>query len=217
MSVLKLSHLFGMQVLQSLAMSKITKLPTTKEEWVSVLNFSITISNLPIPEIRQAALDAISLRFTDPVETVLLARRYKVKKWLIEGYSTLVRRNQIISMDEECSLGVEATYHLLHMRDRSNWTSCKCDSAYSKRKGHYIFRGPPTYQRSLDADICSRFAQEIEDVDDLASLPFPEPDPLIHLPENGITRDSVFYFATETIQVSDVRLRAEKNWLTKFR
>jgi hypothetical protein len=199
-SVLKLSHFFGMKVLQSVAKSKVIGLPTNKKDWIFVLDFSMTILNLEIPEIRKAALGAISVMQLGPVEKILLGRRCKVKEWLIEGYLMLVKQEESIPTHDDNVLGVEATLRLLRMRDRCNWI--------------YKFTGPRqlrgsyslTCQIDLEVTIRTQFAKEIELVGDLASaLPQEQSHVDLHHLENDVTRDEVFYFMTENIKVSDAQ------------
>jgi hypothetical protein len=184
-----------MEVLQSLATSKITGLPRTMEHWISILDFSKTISNLPIPEIREAAVKAISNLVVAPLDKVLLARKYAVKQLLIEGYVGLVEQRRSISVDEEAHLGAEAMDKLLRMRDRSNWT-VRIKKKGSSRLTHYL--------KDLREDVCSRFAEEMEDIEDMSNRLSPEePQNVLSTdyPESA-TRDEMFYFETETIHVS---------------
>jgi hypothetical protein len=188
----------------------------TEEQWFSILEFSTIISNLPIPEIREAALRAISSFSLDPVEKIVFARQYGVQDWLIEGYVSLVR-SRSLPEDVQDRLGTETTCQLLRMRDRSNW-ECTCTGKLSARTGKMsvtskriaVNRGPLEYCADLRADVRSRFAKEIENVEDVAKLNIvssepPNTDQLTHHSERGVTRDEVFYFETETIPVSDVR------------
>jgi hypothetical protein len=215
-SVLKLSHFFGMEALQSLATSKIMGLPETREEWFSILEFSASISNLPIPEIREAAVRAISgLCQLPPIEKIVLARQNGIKEWLIEGYVSLVSGDRLPE-DIEDRLGAEATYQLLRMRDRSDWR-CTCTGRrpagagklFAAKHRCVVDPGPLRYIWDIRKKVCSRFAKEIETVGDVANLTvisspqLPDTDQLIHHSERGISRDETFYFETETITVSD--------------
>jgi len=81
-----------------------------------------------------------------PIDKVLLARTYKVEKWLVEGYAELVRRDGGISLEERQTLGHETTLKLYEMREDTFKRGLK----YRKR----IFN-------DLEDDVHDRFKAEI--------------------------------------------------------
>jgi hypothetical protein len=201
-----------MATLKTRAIDKVIDIPQCRDEWIEVLDFSTTISGLGIPKIRESAIQAISELSTDEVDKVLLGREYKVTDWLLEGYMTLVQRKTTISQEEEEKLGMRATLELLRVRDHVNWEcTCRANGSYSRR-GAWISsgftRGPLRFNLcDLEVKIRSCFANEFAKIAD-PSLIVPkgylQPASCTPSPGGIVTRDEVFYFATETFLVGNI-------------
>ncbi|KAH6908507.1 hypothetical protein BKA70DRAFT_1562572 [Coprinopsis sp. MPI-PUGE-AT-0042] len=94
------------------------KLPAlTKEQWVSVLKLSTVWQ---MDQIRQLAVEQLSQLDPSPIEKVVLAREYRVLKWLTEGVTTLaIDFDQYPIKDVAQALGWETTALILSIRDQA--------------------------------------------------------------------------------------------------
>jgi hypothetical protein len=211
-SILRLSRRFCMADLNTLAIGKVIDIPQCRDEWIDVLDFSTTINGLGIPKIRESAIQAISKLSTDEVDKVLLGRDYMVTDWLLEGYMTLVQRKTTISQEEEDKLGMKATLELLRVRDHVNWEcTCRANGSYSRRgawMSNGLIRGPLCFKLcDLEGKIRSCFADEfakIADPDLIVPKGYLQPASCTPSPGGSVTRDEIFYFATETFLVGDI-------------
>jgi len=72
---------------------------TTYEEWVGALDLA---TMWDFKEIRKASVVALSTLITsrDIVENVVLAKKYRVKKWLLDGYLKLLKQPQPLNIDQ---------------------------------------------------------------------------------------------------------------------
>lgn len=65
------------------------------------------------------AIEKLSAGFgSDPIEKILLAKRYGVSSWLLEGYGQLVGQQAPLQMETLDSLDWKTKVSLLSLRDR---------------------------------------------------------------------------------------------------
>lgn len=86
----------------------------SEEEWISVLKLSTLWG---FSDLREKAIGELAWRTMDPVSRVELARKYRVKEWLIAGYRDLVKRSASISMEESERLGWRTAIQLYQLRE----------------------------------------------------------------------------------------------------
>jgi len=86
----------------------------TMNEWISVLKLSTLWE---MKDIRTKAIAELSKTKMDAVDQVLLARSYDVGDWLLEGYTTLVKREANLSSKEAERLGYETAFRLCQKRE----------------------------------------------------------------------------------------------------
>jgi len=117
-------------------------LTMNSDEWESVLKLS-TLWELD--DIRKEAIAELSKLLVDAVDKVMLARSYRVGAWLLEGYTSLVKRETNLSSEEAARLGYETAFRICQRREATQFNS------------HCSFIG-------LEADICRTFRTELADV-----------------------------------------------------
>ncbi|VDB95674.1 unnamed protein product [Peniophora sp. CBMAI 1063] len=95
-------------------------------DWMSVLKLSTMWC---LDELRARAIEGADTQvkaMPDVVEKILLARRYSVSRWLIDGYEALGKRSAYLSPDEQSKLGLETAVNLAELRERSwSWYAAK--------------------------------------------------------------------------------------------
>jgi hypothetical protein len=128
-SVLKLSNMWSMTLIQDLALKQISAkiCDSRSNEWIAALG---TATQLRMQELRNIAIEKLEGKI-GPVEKVNLAIRYSVKPWLIQGYRELVMRADGISAEEERQLGVRRTSNLFRLRHRRLENAISLDDAVS--------------------------------------------------------------------------------------
>jgi hypothetical protein len=98
------------------ARSPIVMSPLSLNEWISVLKLS---TEWKFAELRRKALEVLSWIRIDPVERVILARKYKVEKWVVDAYTQLVVQDNRLSLKEAEILGYDTAFQLYEMREES--------------------------------------------------------------------------------------------------
>jgi len=90
----------------------------TVDEWMSVLKLS-TMWNLD--DLRLKAVDEADeeVKKLGDVEKLVLAKRYSVSRWMIEACEALAMREAPIDTAERNRLGVDTSFHLFDLRERS--------------------------------------------------------------------------------------------------
>ena len=84
------------------------------------------------------------------IEKILLARRCRVRSWLIEGYDELIRRKTHITESESLQLGQMETVRLYQERERCRKAGHEGPSSYGfglvvGQQGHGASYTPPTF------------------------------------------------------------------------
>lgn len=141
-----------------------------REEWTSVLKLS---TMWRFEELRQEAMNELAQMVIGSVEKVALAREYRVEKWLVDGYTELIKRDTGLSSEEKERLGYETTIRIYEKREytfrrgleqpryhsklcapdpRTGWNSCSCATHASR-----VFD-------NLEAETRELFREELADV-----------------------------------------------------
>jgi hypothetical protein len=105
-----------LKVQRSLGRYTLEPIVMGRTEWVSVLKLSTLWR---FGELREEALDELAQMEIDPIDKVILARDYRVEKWLVEGYTELVKRDAGLSAEERKRLGYETAFQLYERREES--------------------------------------------------------------------------------------------------
>ena len=113
-SVLKLSKMWSMTLIQDLALKKISvRIPdSASNEWIAALG---TATQLRMQELRNVAIGKLEGKLS-PIKKIKLAIRFSIQDWLIQGYKEVVMRADGISAEEENQLGVRRTSNLFRLR-----------------------------------------------------------------------------------------------------
>ncbi|KJA28771.1 hypothetical protein HYPSUDRAFT_128367 [Hypholoma sublateritium FD-334 SS-4] len=83
-----------------------TQTPLTYEEWVGALHLS---SMWFYTEIRNRAIASLNIlvALRDACSNIVLAKKYGVRKWLIDGYTNLVVQLKLPILDDLCAAGID--------------------------------------------------------------------------------------------------------------
>jgi hypothetical protein len=87
--------------------------------WITVLKLT---TKWDMVNTRALAIERLSPLLNEhtrgsEIAQVILAREFKVRKWLMEAYWSIVNREQMITRDEREVLGMEDTFRLMELRD----------------------------------------------------------------------------------------------------
>lgn len=129
-----------------------------REEWTSVLKLS---TMWRFGELRKKAIGELTKLAIDSVDKVILARDYKVEKWLVDGYTELVRRDPGLSSKEWKRLSYETALQLYEKRE-DTFRRGLGQPHYDYDSGCY-FCGSRIFG-NLEADMRSLFQEELADV-----------------------------------------------------
>ena len=99
------------------------------------------------PELRQMAINGLSTQ-ANLITKVVLARQYKIPKWLFAGYSGLVKRVEPISVAEAKKLGLDTAIRIFHIRE-------------ARLSRQPVFRG--ISDTEFEKDIRRAFAKELNE------------------------------------------------------
>ncbi|KZP30037.1 hypothetical protein FIBSPDRAFT_710361, partial [Athelia psychrophila] len=85
-----------------------------QEEWMSVLKLSTLWK---FTELRREAISHLNDMKVEPAEKVIIARQYRVEKWLVEGYTALIKQDTIFTANQKATLGAETIIKLYKRRE----------------------------------------------------------------------------------------------------
>ncbi|CAK5282347.1 unnamed protein product [Mycena citricolor] len=98
----------------------LSSLPTTPvlsaDQWISVLKLANMWLFEQARELAIRQLESHS-KTVDPIQRVLLGRRYDVSAWMRSGYTDIASRKESMSMDEARELGLDATWQISQLRE----------------------------------------------------------------------------------------------------
>ena len=114
-SVLKLSLMWEMKMIQDLALKKIPTRIHNLDEWIAALRLS---TRLRIGGLREMAVRELANHQLNPLKKIELGIECSIAPWLTEGYRVLVMRPDCISEEDEEQLGQKRTANLFRMRHR---------------------------------------------------------------------------------------------------
>jgi hypothetical protein len=86
------------------------------DEWISVLKLSTMWDFL---EMRELAINELSLWPIDWITKIVLARQYKISQWLFAAYEGLAKRKEPISVAEAQQLGLTTVIRIVQIREES--------------------------------------------------------------------------------------------------
>ncbi|KAJ2918302.1 hypothetical protein MD484_g2113, partial [Candolleomyces efflorescens] len=92
-------------------------LELSKEEWLSVLRLS---TKWYFNDFRKRAIDNLTALNLDPVEKVDLGTQFNVSSWLKSGFCELVKRTDIITVEDARRIGLETAIKVYGIRDEWN-------------------------------------------------------------------------------------------------
>ncbi|KAF7984290.1 hypothetical protein HWV62_15249 [Athelia sp. TMB] len=161
-----------------------------RDHWVSVLKLSTLWDCFSLRKQAIKNLDAVPI---EPEDKVALARAYRVQRWVIEGYSTLVRQELPFTVAQKVKLGAETIIRLYERREETFRAAGK--AMQLQLEGNFSHYGSsPTPNRefsNLDKDLLEMFQEEYKDAryngDDLQDAS----EPLKFLPSSRVTRGSL--------------------------
>lgn len=87
-----------------------------RDHWISVLKLSTLWD---FAALRRQAITHLDAEPIEPEDQVALARAYRVQRWLIAGYSTLVRQELPFTPAQKKTLGAETTIRLYEKREET--------------------------------------------------------------------------------------------------
>jgi len=114
-SVLKLSSMWQMKWVYDLALRKVPTKIYDSDGWYAALETSTLMG---IRELRELAIRELDIGTLSPMKKVNLGIKYNTESWLMEGYNDFVRREEIISVEDEEQLGWSRTSALFRIRHR---------------------------------------------------------------------------------------------------
>lgn len=89
-----------------------------KKEVIDRLMALLSISTrFDFEMIRSMAMDALVKRVPDPIERILIARKYELDEWLHPAYVQLCVREAALNEDEGIQLGIRTTVALAKVRE----------------------------------------------------------------------------------------------------
>jgi len=156
--------------------------PTTYAEWIAALDLAIMWD---FKEVRNTCIEALSelIKSRTAIDNILLAKKYKVKKWLRDGYIRLLQQKELEPkfINDICTSEIDlpmitivrllyirekrhCELHLQH-RDQSNTRSCRrCSS------DDYHFTGSTNdANRKVDEVFADEIARMPDDYPEMKS------------------------------------------------
>jgi hypothetical protein len=171
-SVLKLSLLWKMKLIQDLALRKIPPRILNSDGWIAALKIS---TQFRLQELRELAIERLTGegKFT-ALQKIELGIKYSIGPWLTTGYTEFATRKECISAEEEDRLGPSRTSNLFRVRHRK--LAAKSSN-------------------NLQSDIRNTFASEFAAIAAFDTSPISYLRPKIRSATNpdGIRRDKAYY------------------------
>ena len=98
----------------------------TKSQWISVLKLATMWT---FKEIRNLAIQKLTMETMGAIELVLLAKQFNVPQWLRSGYQTLAARSEMLSIEEAEKLSYLTAILLFQVREQvradTNWAGAR--------------------------------------------------------------------------------------------
>jgi len=141
----------------------------TYTEWIAALELAMMWD---FKEIRKTCIEALSelIKSITVIDKILLAKKYKVKKWLRDGYIQLLQSRELELGDDICTSEIDVITigRLLYIRERRH-CELKNDALYCLRCSNDFFVNP--IDEFFSTDVVNRkinevFADEIAGMQD---------------------------------------------------
>ncbi|SJK98068.1 uncharacterized protein ARMOST_01325 [Armillaria ostoyae] len=134
------------------------------DAWLSVLKLS---GLWRLADTRNIAISGLTTLMwkIDPVDRVILGRRYSVAPWLSSGFMDLVHRVEMVSEEEADKIGLETALQIQRVRETFLRTAYKVEQSNNR----YSYQGNAT-EPSFDRDkvknaVEKTFKKELEDTE----------------------------------------------------
>ncbi|KAK0454427.1 hypothetical protein EV421DRAFT_1896351 [Armillaria borealis] len=134
------------------------------DAWLSVLKLS---GLWRLADTRNIAISRLTTLMwkIDPVDRVILGRRYSVAQWLSSGFMDLVHRVEMVSEEEAEKIGLETALQIQRVRETFLRTAYKVEQSNNR----YSYQGNAT-EPSFDRDkvknaVEKTFKKELEDTE----------------------------------------------------
>ena len=170
-SVLKLLLMWQIKWVYDLVLRNIPTKIYNSDGWYAVLKISTLMR---VRELHALAIMKLDSSTLSPMEKINLGIEYNIESWLMGGYNDFVRREEVISVEDEEQLGWSRTSALFRIR-------------------HRVLQGQHV---NVSSDIRNAFKNEFADIttsfdNSLVSYLRPE----LHTATNHdvIRRDEVYY------------------------
>ncbi|PBK73972.1 hypothetical protein ARMSODRAFT_879012, partial [Armillaria solidipes] len=151
-----------LQVLHPIDVQKQPQL--SMDAWLSVLKLS---GLWRLADTRNIAISGLTTLMwkIDPVDRVILGRRYSVAPWLSSGFMDLVHRVEMVSEEEADKIGLETALQIQRVRETFLRTAYKVEQSNNR----YSYQGNAT-EPSFDRDkvknaVEKTFKKELEDTE----------------------------------------------------
>ncbi|KAK0486338.1 hypothetical protein IW261DRAFT_1559742 [Armillaria novae-zelandiae] len=134
------------------------------DAWLSVLKLS---GLWRLADTRNIAISGLTtlLWKIDPVDRVILGRKYSVAPWLSSGFMDLVHRVEMVSKEEAEKIGLDTALQIQRVREEFLRTSYKLEQTNNR----YHYQGnatEPSFDRDKVKSVVEKtFQKELEDVE----------------------------------------------------
>ncbi|TFK74667.1 hypothetical protein BDN72DRAFT_833194 [Pluteus cervinus] len=86
----------------------------TVDQWTSVLKLS---TMWEFDKIRNLSIERLKAQLSDPIQKLVLARRYEIESWKLPAIRKLVERRDPITLREGMAIGIEAALKIASIRE----------------------------------------------------------------------------------------------------
>ncbi|KZP26170.1 hypothetical protein FIBSPDRAFT_732744 [Athelia psychrophila] len=134
------------------------------DEWISVLKLSTLWE---FSELRREAISNLDGMKVEHADKVTIARAYRVERWLIEGYTALIKQDTPFTASQKAILGAETIIQLYERREETfrlgaQRLRAQLGQSYSQYGSGYS-QPPVRVFDNLDSDLRQMFQTEFRD------------------------------------------------------
>jgi hypothetical protein len=175
-----------MKLITDLALQKIEACIDNADGWISALKMS---TQQKIQGLRELSIRMLSGRLNS-LQKIELATECSVQPWLLEGYTELVTRHEVMSVEDEEQLGWTRTSNLFRVRHR------------------YLEQAMFSNRNDAELDIQTTFASEFDLISafDLSTVSYLQPDLHTATDSDVIQRDEAYYHVDIIFSVNFFKL-----------
>jgi hypothetical protein len=173
-----------MKLITDLALQKIEACIDNADGWISALKMS---TQQRIQGLRELSIRMLSGRLNS-LQKIELATECCVQPWLLEGYTELVTRHEVMSVEDEEQLGWTRTSNLFRVRHR--------------------YLEETMFLNDTELDIHTTFAKEFDLISafDLSTVSYLQPDLCTATDSDVIQRDKAYYHVDIIFSVNVLKL-----------